>query len=73
VPQLEELFVYQNTLKEKGLTVLFQQLREHCKTLVSLDLCDNFVRGVATKELVLLLQQGSTLRGINLSDCLKES
>jgi Ran GTPase-activating protein 1 len=72
VPQLEELFVYQNTLKEKGLTLLFKNLREHCKSLNLLDLCDNFVRGTATKELVLLLQEVVTLRNLNLSDCLKE-
>jgi Ran GTPase-activating protein (RanGAP) involved in mRNA processing and transport len=56
VPLLEELFVYQNTLKEEGLKELFKQLRTNCKSLTSLDICDNFVRGAATSELVLLLK-----------------
>jgi Ran GTPase-activating protein 1 len=47
VPLLEELFVYQNTLKE-GLTELFRSLRTHCKGITSLDICDNFVRAKAT-------------------------
>lgn len=71
VPLLEELFVYQNTLKE-GLTQLFQNLREHCKGLVSLDICDNFVREKATLELVHLIKETLSLRNLNLSDCLNE-
>ena len=72
VPLLEELFVYQNTLKEEGLKELFKQLRTNCKSLTSLDICDNFVRGAATSELVLLLKQTLSLRNLNLSDCLNE-
>jgi Ran GTPase-activating protein 1 len=55
VPLLEELFVYQNTLKE-GLTPLFKNLRLNCKGLTSLDVCDNFIRDKATEELVTLLR-----------------
>ena len=44
VPKLEELFVYQNTLRKEGLAPLFKALRENCKGLKSLDLCDNFIR-----------------------------
>ena len=72
VPLLEELFVYQNTLKEEGLKELFKELRTNCKNLASLDICDNFVRGTATTELVFLLKGTLALRNLNLSDCLNE-
>ena len=72
VPLLEELFVYQNTLKEEGLKELFKQLRTNCKNMISLDICDNFVRATATAELVLLLKEVLSLRNLNLSDCLNE-
>jgi Ran GTPase-activating protein (RanGAP) involved in mRNA processing and transport len=64
--------VYQNTLREEGLKELFKQLRVHCKKLISLDICDNFVRGKATEELGLLMNEVLTLRNMNLSDCLNE-
>lgn len=51
IPLLEELFVYQNTLKE-GLEILFDNLNKYCKNLTSLDVCDNFIRDKATKKLV---------------------
>lgn len=71
VPQLEELFVYQNTLKE-GLELLFRNLRENCKNLAALDICDNFVREKATFELAELIKANLSLRNLNLSDCLVE-
>jgi Ran GTPase-activating protein (RanGAP) involved in mRNA processing and transport len=72
VPFLEELLVYQNTLKEEGLRELFKQLRTNCKNITSLDIQDNFVRGGATAELVQLLKESLSLRNLNLSDCLNE-
>lgn len=59
VPKLEELFVYQNTLKKEGLSKLFLELRNNCKLLNSFDLCDNFVREEATDELYKLLQEST--------------
>ena len=44
VPLLEELFIYQNTLRKEGLHPLFIQILKNCKNLISFDLCDNFVR-----------------------------
>ena len=55
MPKLKELYVYQNTLRKEGLTPLFDALREHCKTLTSFDLCDNFVREEATEALHKLI------------------
>ena len=72
VPLLEELFVYQNTLKE-GLELLFNNLAQHCNHLTSLDVCDNFIRNKATEKLGELLSTTQSLRNINLSDCLVEA
>ena len=49
---------------------MFKELRCNCKNITSLDICDNFVRGTATKELVVLIKEGLSLRNLNLSDCL---
>ena len=51
---------------------LFKQLRLNCKAITSLDICDNFVRGSATSELVLMLKECLNLKNLNLSDCLNE-
>lgn len=72
IPQLQELFIYQNTLRKEGLHPLFIQLLKHCKNLVSFDLCDNFVREEATTEMTNIIKNCENLRNLNLSDCLNE-
>jgi Ran GTPase-activating protein (RanGAP) involved in mRNA processing and transport len=72
IPQLQELFIYQNTLRKEGLHPLFIQLLKHCNNLVSFDLCDNFVREEATTEMTNIIKNCENLRNLNLSDCLNE-
>ena len=68
LPQLEELLMYQNGIKEEGMAGLLTGLLS-CPKLRKLDLRDNWIIGTSLDLLGQVIEQNTDLVDLDLGDC----
>lgn len=69
MPKLKDLRVFQNFIREKGMTTLLETLNAACPLIEILDVNDNFIKTDATKLLADFIRIHKNLKVLNVSDC----
>ncbi len=68
MPDLEDLVLFQNNIKDKEMVVLIKSLH-YCKKLKTLNLCDNYLNSESIGELVEVVKSNKNLKNLKISDC----